>query len=180
MVLPGFLNRCGWHLLDYLCRLSQKFGGSICEGLRSTIGIAQAKNRRPWTVPALSTPAQCERWSDLMPIVTWQLWLARQLVAQRPLPWQKSLVKLTPGRVAQSFGSILAVLGTPAQPPKLRGKSPGWSKGRKRRSRIRYPVVKKGFSRAEKDGQKVPLTISFEPLIFQCIQPTVMHLFILS
>lgn len=64
MILPGFLSRCGWHLLDYLCRLSQKFGGSICEGLRSTIGIAQAKNRLHWTVPALSTPDQCDRWSD--------------------------------------------------------------------------------------------------------------------
>jgi hypothetical protein len=64
-----------------------------------------------------------------MPLVTWQLWLARQLAAQRPLPWQKAQTKLTPGRVAQSFGSILAVLGTPAQPPKLRGKSPGWQAG---------------------------------------------------
>jgi DDE superfamily endonuclease len=110
-----------------------------------------AKNRLHWTVPALSTPLQCDRWSDLMPIVTWQLWLARQLVTQRPLPWQKSQVKLTPGRVAQSFGSILALLGTPAQAPKLRGKSPGWIKGRKRQRRIRYPVVKKGFSRAKKN-----------------------------
>ena len=91
-----------------------------------------------------------------MPIVTWQLWLARQLVAQRPLPWQKSQVKLTPGRVAQSFGSILALLGTPACPPKLRGKSPGWTKGRKRRPRIRYPVVKKGFSRPRKTAKKSP------------------------
>ena len=110
-----------------------------------------AKNRLHWTVPALSTPEQCDRWSDLMPIVTWQLWLARHLVAQRPLPWQKSQVKLTPGRVAQSFGSILCLLGTPAQPPKLRGKSPGWIKGCKRQRRIRYPVVKKGFSRAKKN-----------------------------
>jgi hypothetical protein len=88
-----------------------------------------AKNRLHWTVPRLSTPVQCDRWSDLMPLVTWQLWFARQLVAQRPLPWQKAQTKLTPGRVAQSFGSILAVLGTPAQPPKLRGKSPGWQAG---------------------------------------------------
>ncbi len=115
-----------------------------------------AKNRLHWTVPALSTPDQCDRWSDLMPIVTWQLWLARQFVAQRPLPWQKSQVKLTPGRVAQSFGSILALLGTPACPPKLRGKSPGWTKGRKRRRRIRYPVVKKGFSRPRKTTKKSP------------------------
>jgi hypothetical protein len=92
-----------------------------------------------------------------MPIVTWQLWLARQLVAQRPLPWQKAQTKLTPGRVAQSFGSILALLGTPAGPPKLRGKSDGWIRGRKRRPRIRYPTVKKGFSRAEKTRQKVSL-----------------------
>jgi hypothetical protein len=115
-----------------------------------------AKNRLHWTVPALSTPDQCDRWSDLMPIVTWQLWLARHLVAQRPLPWQKSQAQLTPGRVAQSFGSILALLGTPARPPKLRGKSPGWSKGRKRRRRIRYPVVKKGFSRPRKTAKKSP------------------------
>jgi hypothetical protein len=115
-----------------------------------------AKNRLHWTLPQLSTPVQCARWSDLMPIVTWQLWLARQLVAQRPLPWQKSQVKLTPGRVAQSFGSILAVLGTPAQPPKLRGKSPGWISGRKRRRRIRYPVVKKGFARTRRPDKKSP------------------------
>jgi hypothetical protein len=31
-----------------------------------------------------------------MPLVTWQLWLARQLVAQRPLPWQKAQTKLIP------------------------------------------------------------------------------------
>jgi hypothetical protein len=49
-----------------------------------------AKNRLHWTVPALSTPVQCDRWSDLMPIVTWQLGLARQLVAQRPLLQAKS------------------------------------------------------------------------------------------
>ena len=115
-----------------------------------------AKNRLHWTVPQLSTPAQCDRWSDLMPIVTWQLWLARHLVAQRPLPWQKSLVKLTPGRVAQSFGSILALLGTPARAPKLPGKSDGWIKGKQRRPRIRYPVVKKGFSRPRKTTKKSP------------------------
>jgi hypothetical protein len=91
-----------------------------------------------------------------MPIVTWQLWLARHLVAQHPLPWQKSLVKLTPGRVAQSFGSILALLGTPARAPKVRGKSDGWIKGKPRRPSIRYPVVKKGFSRPITPTKKSP------------------------
>ena len=85
MVLPEFLSRCGWHLLDYLCRLLQKFGGSIYGEQAIDHWYRFAKNRLHWTMPALSTPAQCDRWSDLMPIVTWQLWLARQLVVQRPL-----------------------------------------------------------------------------------------------
>ncbi len=36
-----------------------------------------AKQTLHWTVPKLSTPQQCQRWSDLMPLVTWQLWLAK-------------------------------------------------------------------------------------------------------
>jgi hypothetical protein len=42
------------------------------------------KQRLHWTVPKLSTPKQCERWSDLMPLMTWELWLARELVADNP------------------------------------------------------------------------------------------------
>ena len=62
------------------------------------------KQRLHWTVPKLSTPKQCERWSDLMPLMTWELWLARDIVTDNPLPWQKSFDKLTPGRVAISVG----------------------------------------------------------------------------
>jgi len=76
------------------------------------------KQRLHWTVPKLGTPKQCERWSDLMPLMTWELWLARDIVADNPLPWQKSLDKLTPGRVAQAMGGVIAAIGTPATPPK--------------------------------------------------------------
>jgi len=76
------------------------------------------KQRLHWTVPKLSTPKQCERWSDLMPLMTWELWLARDIVADNPLPWQKSLDKLTPGRVAQAMGGVLAAIGTPTTSPK--------------------------------------------------------------
>jgi hypothetical protein len=38
------------------------------------------KQRLHWTLPKLSTPKQCERWSDLMPMITWELWLARDKV----------------------------------------------------------------------------------------------------
>ncbi|MBE9091149.1 hypothetical protein IQ232_15670 [Microcystis aeruginosa LEGE 11464] len=47
--------------------------------LELTIGIALRSQRLHWTLPSLSTPVQCERWSDLMPLMTWQLWLAKDL-----------------------------------------------------------------------------------------------------
>ena len=39
-----------------------------------------------------------------MPLMTWELWLARDIVADNPQPLQKSQAKLTPGRVAQAMG----------------------------------------------------------------------------
>jgi len=112
------------------------------------------KQRLHWTLPKLSTPKQCERWSDLMPMITWELWLARDIVADNPLPWQKSIDKLTPGRVAQAMGIILEGIGTPARSPKPRGKSPGWEPGKPRQRRIRYPIVKKTTPKPRKEQQK--------------------------
>ena len=91
---------------------------------------------------------------DLTPLITWQLWLARELVKDYHLPWQKPQVNLTPGRVAQSMFGLLVEIGTPAQTPKPRGKSPGWEKGKKRNKRTRYPVVKKRKSADKKDKSK--------------------------
>lgn len=85
-----------------------------------------------------------------MPMITWELWLARFIVNDRPLTWQKPLSQLTPGRVAQAMPGVLVAIGTPAQAPKLRGKSPGWPTGQQRSPRTRYPVVKKGVSRTKK------------------------------
>jgi len=109
-----------------------------------------AKQRLHWTLPKLSSPKQSERWSDLMPLMSWELWLARDIVADNPLPWHRPIPKLTPGRVAQAFAGVLAAIDTPAQPPKPRGKSPGWPPGQPRSRRTRYPVVKKGFNRRKK------------------------------
>jgi hypothetical protein len=114
-----------------------------------------AKQRLHWTLPKLGTREQCERWSDLMPLLTWQLWLARELVIDRPLPWQKSVTNLTPGRVAQSMGGVLAAIGTPSHPPKPRGKSPGWSIGQPRRRKIRCPIVRKSTVRPKKQHSKL-------------------------
>lgn len=115
-----------------------------------------AKQRLHWTLPKLTTPQQCERSRDLMPLLSWELWLARDIVTDNPLPWQKSQLKLTPGRVIQSLGGVLAVIGTPASPPKTRGKSPGWPTGQPRLPRTRYPIVKKGTLKLKHSFKKSP------------------------
>lgn len=112
------------------------------------------KQRLHWTLPMLSTPEQCDRWSDLMPLMTWELWLARDIVIDNPLPWQKHETKLTPGRVAQAIPGILVRVSTPAKEPKPRGKSPGWQTGQHRQRRIRYPIVKKRTSPPRKPKPK--------------------------
>ncbi len=70
-------------------------------------------------------------------------------MVDNPLPRPQPQVNLTPGRVAQGFGTIIAMIGTPASAPKPRGKSPGWRKGKIRAKKIRYPIVKKGKGKFE-------------------------------
>ena len=113
-----------------------------------------AKQRLHWTLPSFSTAQQSERWSDLMPLMTWQLWLAKDLVEECHLPWQSSQKNLTPARVAQSMFSLLVEIDTPATSPKTRGKSPGWAKGQKRRNKKTYPIAKKSYSRAKKSKKE--------------------------
>jgi hypothetical protein len=112
------------------------------------------KQRLHWSLPRFATPEQSQNWSDLMPVLSWQLWLARPLVLQTPLPWQKHLPVPSPGRVADSFAALLLRIGSPAPDPKPRGKSPGWLLGRIRTRRIRYPTVKKGFKTPKKTELK--------------------------
>jgi hypothetical protein len=102
-----------------------------------------AKQRLHWTLPMFSTPEQGERWSDLMPLITWELWLARPIGVDIPLPWQKKMLEMSPGRVCQGWDDIFDVIGTPAQVPKHRGKAPGWPKGQPRKRRPRFGVVKR-------------------------------------
>jgi hypothetical protein len=109
-----------------------------------------AKKRLYWTLPMFSTPEQGERWSDLMPLITWELWLARSIGLDKPLPWQKTQTEMTPGRVAQGMSYIFAKIGTPTQMPKPRGNAPGWQKGRSRTRRNRFDVVKKRHSHSKK------------------------------
>lgn len=104
------------------------------------------KQRLHWCLPRLGTPEQSETWSHLMPLMTWQLWLARVDAQDQPLPWQQPTSHKTPGRVAQVFAAILARIYSPASSPKPRGKSPGWTAGSPRTPRTRFPTVKKTYS----------------------------------
>ena len=114
-----------------------------------------AKQRLYWTHPQFTSLPASERWSSLMPLLSWQLWLARQDCRDHPLPWQSPQEVLSPGRVAQAFASILAAIGTPALPPKPRGKSPGRAQGEKPSPRPRYPTVKKRASKRKKSEQSL-------------------------
>ena len=85
-----------------------------------------------------------QRWTDLVTLVYWELWIARSLVQGSRLPWDRTPRKtLTPGQVRHQLGGLLARIGTPARVPKPRGKSPGRRKGKRPTPRPRHPVVKK-------------------------------------
>ena len=96
-----------------------------------------------WTLPAFQDSDECDRWTTLVDIAYWQLFLARQLVSDQPLPWQKAHPILPPGRVLRRIGAIFLLIGSPAQPPQTRGKSPGWPKGRPRTRPKRFKVTKR-------------------------------------
>ncbi len=114
-----------------------------------------AKQRLYWTTPQLSSNQALDRWSDLMGLMSWQLWFARSECMDAPLPWQSAQQTLSPGRVTQAFPTIIAAIGTPAQAPKTRGKSPGRSQGQFQVPRTRYPTVKKrGSTRTKSKRSK--------------------------
>ena len=97
-----------------------------------------------WTLPRFQTPECCDRWTMLVSLAQWQLFLGCDLVKDNPLPWQPAQQKLTPERALRGFGGLFRQIGTPAALPQTRGKSPGWPKGRPRTQPERHRVVKKG------------------------------------
>ena len=96
-----------------------------------------------WTRPQVSSIEASLVWTELVSLAQWTLFLAREMVTDRPLPWQRRQVRLTPGRVRQSLGSVFVHLGTPARGVKRRGQAPGWPVGRRRSPRERHAVQKK-------------------------------------
>lgn len=113
-----------------------------------------AKDRLHWTLPRFATPEQADRWSDLMPLLTWEIWLGREWVTDQPLPWQKPQPRPTPGRVCQGISSILAQVGTPVKVCKPRGNAPGWPKGRVRTHRQKQELVRSEHWKAIRAAQQ--------------------------
>src|SRR5438067_11098893 len=75
-----------------------------------------AKNTLGWTTPSLRTPQQADRWTWLTIAAYTQLRLARGLVNDIRLPWERPRhpKKLTPARVRTAPPSPRATTGTPS------------------------------------------------------------------
>jgi hypothetical protein len=120
--------------------------------LRFTVehGFRFLKQALGWTTVRPRDPAAADRWTRLLVLALWQLWLARPLVADQRLPWERPLPtsQLTPGRVRRAFTGLFAQLGTPARPPKPRGKAPGRRPGHAPGPRSRHPVTRRRPKRA--------------------------------
>jgi hypothetical protein len=109
-----------------------------------------------WAAPRVRQPAAADRWTRLLTLAYAQLRLARPLLADQRLPWQRPQPagRLTPYRARRQFRQLGPALGTPAAPPKPAGRPAGRPKGRRYRPAPRYPAVKL----READGSRRLLT----------------------
>jgi hypothetical protein len=103
------------------------------------------KNTLGWTTPSVRTPEQADRWTWVVIAAYTQLRLARGLVEDHRLPWERRAKpgRLTPARVRRGFHRTAPTLGTPASPPKSRTPGPGRPHGSRTGPRTRYPAIKK-------------------------------------
>jgi hypothetical protein len=103
-----------------------------------------AKETLRWIALRVRQPAQADRWTALVVLAYTQLRLARPLVADQRLPWERPLrqERLTPGRVRRQFSQLRALVGSPASPPKPCGHPIARPKGLRYRAAARHPAVK--------------------------------------
>jgi hypothetical protein len=120
--------------------------------------IRFCKQTLGWTIPRPRHPEQAERWTWLVLAAYTQLRLARQLVADQRLAWERPRPpgKLSPYRVRRGFPRLLCALGSPAAAPKPSGRSPGRPKGHRSGPALRHPAVKKPATKPTTKPRKKP------------------------
>lgn len=116
-------------------------------------GIRFRKQNLMWTVPRFQTPETGDRWAVLVSLAMWILFLGREVVTDRPLPWERAQSQRTPGRVQRGMGELFCKIGSPVRPVKTRGNAPGWPQGKVRQRQPRHAVVKKVPSKAQQTAK---------------------------
>ena len=103
-----------------------------------------SKQSLEWTTLRVRQPAAAERWTWLVVLAYTQLRLAKPLVIDQRLPWERPRPTghLTPYRVRRAFSYVRALFGTPAAPPKPCGHPAGRPKGLHYRPATRTPAIK--------------------------------------
>jgi hypothetical protein len=124
--------------------------------------IRFAKQTLGWTTPRLRHPAQADRWTWLVVAGYTQLRLARPVVADQRLAWERPRPpgQLSPYRVRRGFSRLLCALGSPAAAPKPSGRSPGRPKGRYSGPATRHPAVKKPATKPTRKARKKPTRVA--------------------
>jgi hypothetical protein len=85
--------------------------------------IRSMKQTLGWSARRFRHPEQDERWTWLVLLAYAQLRLARGIVVDRRLPWERPR-RLAPTCVLRSFATLLASVGTQAKPPNPAGGLP--------------------------------------------------------
>ena len=103
-----------------------------------------AKNTLGWTTPRSAHPEQADRWTWLIIAAHTQLRLARQLVDDLRLPWERDPTRRSSPRhgCAEGFVDLCNSRHT-RQSTEIRHARPGAAQRHPKPTRTRYPAVKK-------------------------------------
>jgi hypothetical protein len=120
--------------------------------------IRFCKQTLGWTTPRPRHPQQAERWTWLILAAYTQLRLARGVVAEQRLPWERPRPqpRLSPYRVRRGFSRLLCAVGSPASAPKPAGRSPGRPHGSCTGPAVRHPAIKRPTSKPKKKAATTP------------------------
>ena len=110
------------------------------------------KQQLLFTAAQMGTTPHEEKFVLVNTLAYAQLYLARHDIEPIVRPWERykpaptAGQAVSPAQARRGFARLLLRLGSPARPPKPRGKSPGRTRGYHPPLRPRYPVVKKRLS----------------------------------